>query len=1209
MEQHVHPTGDVPSGSLLEVFTPRQVCMNFESDVIALHLVSDALIALAYFSIPFALVTFVRRRKDSSFNWVFWLFALFIVLCGTTHLFDIVAIWSPVYRLDGCVKAATAVASLGTAFCLWRILPAALAIPSVESLQRANEALAAEVAQRKHAEEQLASMNTLLEQRVRQRTTELESLLVSAPLGIAVFDRAYRYLRVNSVLAGINGLAAEDHENRTVAEVVPANASAVEPVIERVFVTGNAIANLEIEGETSQQPGVRRHWLTGFYPIRGGADEQVTAVGAWVVEISDLKRAERELRDSEHRFRAVAEAVPGQLWTATPNGDVDFVGPLLSRFTGCPAQALAGWGWTSVIHEEDKAPVVAAWQRALESGESYSVDLRIRSSDGSYRWFRTQASCQRNDSGRIERWFGYSSDVESIKAAEENLRRSERRERERAEELAAIMRTVPAAVWISQDAHCETIIGNPGSYRLTRMAEGENASASASDPSRRQFREFRNGQPLSASELPMQVAAREGRDVFGVELDLVFDDGAVRYIYGGASPLRDGAGKARGAVGSFIDITELKEATDALRVRQRELQALADNSPDVLSRLDRNLKHVFVNHAAARATGLQVSDIIGKTIHELGLPASDCNRLEEAVSDVFESGKSHTLELMYAGPRGDRSYVTRLVPEREPDGTVTHVLAVTTDITEQRQAEREARKRASEAEEAKRILQGIMDHVPEGIAVTIDREASIRMVSRYGAALIGRPPEALVGTLEFARPEAWNLRRPDAEGRPAAHDLPLSRAVLQGENVVNEEWLIERDDGMAIPISCNAGPIRDASGTIIGGVIAFRDITVLRMALSELRESNRRKDEFLATLAHELRNPLAPLRSGLDVLSLDPPPGSKRVLTMMTRQLGQMVHLIDDLMDVSRITSGKVVLRRELVSLQSITDIALESARPAIDGAKHSLEVVAPDSPIWVDGDVTRLAQVVGNLLNNASKYTPPGGKISVELESRDDRALLHVSDNGIGIPAEMLGHVFDMFAQVNRNLHRSQGGLGIGLALVKRLVEMHGGTISVQSAGVNRGSTFTVCLHLASAVGASAAEPNVVTLDAAPLRVLVVDDNRDAAESLAMFLEHRGYVVSTAFDGPSALNKAAEAVPDVAILDLGMPGMSGHDLARELARRFASPPLLVALTGWASALDREVTQAAGFQHHLTKPVDSTLLLHLLSETAARLSQRLPESA
>ena len=378
----------------------------------------------------------------------------------------------------------------------------------------------------------------------------------------------------------------------------------------------------------------------------------------------------------------------------------------------------------------------------------------------------------------------------------------------------------------------------------------------------------------------------------------------------------------------------------------------------------------------------------------------------------------------------------------------------------------------------------------------------------------------------------------------------------------------------------------------------LRDL--LQRQAQELTEADRHKDEFLATLAHELRNPLAPLRNGLQIMRLarGNAESVEQARIMMERQLGQMVRLIDDLLDVSRISRGKIELRKRRVELEAILQSALEISRPLIEQAGHDLTVSVPPEPIFVDADVTRLAQVLSNLLNNAAKYTDRGGHIWLTVERQGGNIAVSVKDAGIGIPVHMLPKVWEMFTQIDRSLEKVHGGLGVGLTIVRRLVEMHGGTVEARSEGRGMGSEFIVVLPIAcSVLGGQPAEVEGEPVGpSARRRILVVDDNKDAAISLAMMLKMMGNDTQTAFDGLEALDVAAAFRPDVILLDIGMPKLNGYDTANRIRQQpWGKSVVLVALTGRGQEEDKRRSQEAGFNTHMVKPVEPAVLEKLLA--------------
>jgi PAS domain S-box-containing protein len=429
------------------------------------------------------------------------------------------------------------------------------------------------------------------------------------------------------------------------------------------------------------------------------------------------------------------------------------------------------------------------------------------------------------------------------------------------------------------------------------------------------------------------------------------------------------------------------------------------------------------------------------------------------------------------------------------------------------------------------------------------------------------------------------------------------------------EHRMRRVDGRQIWASAAGRFFYDADGKAIRFIGVFFDVTAAKESEQALRDADRRKDEFLATLAHELRNPLAPIRNGLQILQMTRSDSHEQdeLIDMMERQVVHMVRLVDDLLEVSRITRGKIELRKQNVELAAIVRSAVETARPTIESAGHELILELPPQSVTLEADSVRLAQILSNLLNNAAKYTEPGGKIWLTATRETDHVSFSVRDTGTGIPTEMLPKVFDLFTQIDHTLGRAQGGLGIGLALVKSLVEMHGGTVVAKSDGLGCGSEFIVCLPVAGgpvpdanssceapafANGSTAADH--LPESAKKQRILVVDDNRDAANTLGMLLKVFGADVETTFDGPSALDSIRRELPDVVFLDIGMPGMDGYTVASQVRQNPLSQRLtLIALTGWGQEEDRRRSREAGFDHHLTKPPDFDEVKKLLASLKA----------
>lgn len=463
----------------------------------------------------------------------------------------------------------------------------------------------------------------------------------------------------------------------------------------------------------------------------------------------------------------------------------------------------------------------------------------------------------------------------------------------------------------------------------------------------------------------------------------------------------------------------------------------------------------------------------------------------------------------------------------------------------------------------------------------VDRGAAAALVAEEGLAAGTEPLATALG-----RQPPWSDLPVLVSTRPGADSAIVALALRTLGNVT----LLERPVRVSALISAARTALRARARQYQS-----------RAQLLSLEEADRRKDEFLATLAHELRNPLAPIRNSVELLRLagDTVPMAQKLADVLGRQVSHMVRLVDDLLEISRITRGTIELRRCPVELAAIITTAIETSRPLIEAGQHQLELVLPTKTIWLEADATRLAQVLSNLLNNAAKYTDNGGRIALAVERVGDEVAIRVRDSGIGIPRSLLPRIFDMFTQGAFASGRAPGGLGIGLTLVRSLVEMHGGSVSAQSDGPAQGSVFTVRLPVITAghdagapAGAAAAGPARV---AALPRVLIVDDNLDSADSLGALLKILGANVTVAHDGETALKSIDVQRPDIVFLDIGMPRMDGYEVARRIRQQpGAHDMFLVALTGWGQEKDRLRTKDAGFDHHLVKPADIGVLESLL---------------
>jgi PAS domain S-box-containing protein len=641
-------------------------------------------------------------------------------------------------------------------------------------------------------------------------------------------------------------------------------------------------------------------------------------------------------------------------------------------------------------------------------------------------------------------------------------------------------------------------------------------------------------------------------------------------------PLTDTGGAVTGILVHGVDLTDRVRAQERLRANEAWLQTVTDTLPALVSYIDTDLVYRFVNRAyeewfgtpAATVVGKTVGDVLGEENFEQRRPYLEAVLRGEAVR--FEGPTDHAR-------LGRRETEVIYTPYR-PDGTVAGFFVHGVDITERRAVERAKR-------EAERRLD---------LAVEVAQMGTFEIDLATDAVTVNEPGREIYGWdgvhTTFARVQA-HFHPDDKDRVLAAVAAALDPA---GPGTFEVEQRILRTDRAERWIRVRGRALFSGAGAdrrAVRCIGAYLDVTEARRREEALKEADRRKDEFLALLAHELRNPLAPIRNGLQVLRLAEGSAdtARRARDMMDRQLTHLVRLVDDLLDVSRITRGKLDLRRERVALADVLASAVETAKPALDAAGHALTVSVPPAPLYLDGDLTRLAQVFANLLTNSAKYTPPGGDVRLTVARDGDAAVVRVTDNGSGIPPDSLPRIFDMFNQVDRLVERTTGGLGIGLALVKGLVEMHGGTVAAASEGEGRGSTFTVRLPLSPQQPpppAPANQSNGVTTNGPGRKILVVDDNRDSAQSMADMLKLLGHDVRTAHDGTDAVVVAEAFRPDLILMDVGMPTMNGLDATRAVrGRPWGRNVTILALTGWGQDADRAESRRAGCDDHLVKPV------------------------
>ena len=677
-----------------------------------------------------------------------------------------------------------------------------------------------------------------------------------------------------------------------------------------------------------------------------------------------------------------------------------------------------------------------------------------------------------------------------------------------------------------------------------------------------------------------------------LEFDIVGLHGSRRHMETHAAPLPQPDGTlAQLAV--TRDITERKRSETALRESEQRYRAIVESQTEMVCRFRPDGTILFVNGAYARALGETPEALEGRSFWDF-IAESERPAVRAMLDRLTPGAPEVRIENRFETSEGERwTLWTNRALAFDAQGRLLEAQSTGIDITERKRAEEALRA----SEERYRRLLGLM---PAAVYTCEAPAGTITFYNEHAAALWGRAPR--IGDTDECFCGSFRLWRPDGSPLPHA-ETPMAVTLREGREFRNREVIIERPDGSRIHVLVNIDPLRDARGRVVGAINVFHDTTALKQAEEALREADHRKDEFLATLSHELRTPLAPLRNSLQLLRLagDGDASSAPIREMMERQVNHLVRLVDDLLEMSRISRGAFELRREHVDVAAVIRNAVETSEPLIGTAGHRLVVSLPDRPLWLQGDPVRLAQILANLLNNAAKYTAPGGEVRVWARREADAAVISVRDSGAGIAPDALPGLFRMFSRGDRASRSSQGGLGIGLSLARRLAEMHGGSIEAASEGLGKGAEFTMRLPLCES---QQPEPSGEVQSAAALsqkRILVVDDNRDAADSLSMVLKFLGADVRVARDGRQALDEIRTYDPAVVLLDIGMPGMDGYEVARRIRTRFPDRrTAIVALTGWGQENDRRQARDAGFDHHLVKPAEIGALQALLASLDAR---------
>jgi PAS domain S-box-containing protein len=997
-----------------------------------------------------------------------------------------------------------------------------------------------------------------------------EPLDVSLPLE-AQLEHVYRHARLaelNDAMARMYGLErAEQLIGARVEDTLPRSDPAAVAFLRRVVESRFAIRDME--STERDAAGEIRHFANTMVPVF----DHGRLVRVWGVQrdITERRRTEEALRASEERLRSVFAQTLSGIAETDLTGRFLRVNRRYCEIAGRSEQELLGLHMQDITHPQD-LPNNAEQFRALVQGDSsgFEVEKRYVRPDGSVVWVHNDVALVRDPQGRPQSAVATTVDMSSSRAVEEALRQSEGRFRR-------VIETAPIGIAIS-DPNGAVLRANDALLEILGYAPGE------SDGAALDWQGFTPPEYLHR-DMEHMAALRRGEAPPPFEKEFIRRDGQRVSVLIVARFL---PGEGERMVAYALDITERKRAEAALRSTERRLSRMFETNLLGLLYFDIEGGVQDANDEFLRIVGYERADLSSGLIDWARMTAPEFKAQDaRAVAELRRVGAHAPIEKQYV--RKDGSRVSVLVGSAMIDGH--NGVGFVLDLTSSKRAE--AAVRESEAR-----LRSVIDNMT-GFVAMLDRDGTLLEVGEPALRIAALRREDVIGA-KFWECGWW------------LHDREQQRRIEEWVGAAAKGATIREDvtartagDGR-VAVDFMLAPVIAPDGSVTHVVPSGVDISerkrmemALREAALALRDADRRKDEFLATLAHELRNPLAPIRNAVQLLKLIPQdaPQSRTARDIIERQVQHMVRLVDDLLDVSRITLGQVNLKHEKLALGAVIGEAIEAARPAIEAAGHSLDVHLPGEPLLVEGDATRLSQVFQNVLDNATKYTPRGGRIGVRAERRGMEAIVSVSDTGLGVPEDMRERIFELFTRSHSGGDVKIVGLGVGLALSRQLVELHGGRMSVESEGPGRGATFSVRLPLlASSVAPLPSERgSQANAEACDRRILVVDDNRDAAESLGMLLELWGCTVRVAFDGPQALGLLESFRPDVVLLDIGMPEMDGYEVARKMRTKpLGRSVLLIALTGWGQEEDKRRARAAGFDEHLRKPVDPAALNALI---------------
>jgi PAS domain S-box-containing protein len=940
-------------------------------------------------------------------------------------------------------------------------------------------------------------------------------------------------------------------------------------------------------------------WIENSVSIHRNQHFDVMRLVGAVRDITERKNREVAMQESvriateaaqfaemeRRRLNAVLEAVPVGIGLADADGKLTMINPVNRQIWGDFKIAnnvdeyIAYKGWWADGSDKDGKPLSAKdWPlaQALQNkmASQATVEIEPHNQPGIRKTLLLHATPVHDSNGQVTGAVVSQVDITRQIRTEVALRESEAKFR-------TITDAMPQMVWSTlPDGSHEYF--NQRCYEFTGVPHGAldgNAWADMLHPDDLERTWKRWQHSLSTGE------------TYEILYRLRHHSGQHRWTLARALPIHDENGKIVRWMGTCTDIHEQKETENRLAEvmedserRRRLYETFLSHSPDLAYVFDLNHRFTYANEVLLQMWGRSWDDAIGKNCLELGYEPWHAEMHGREIEQIKATKKPIRGEVPFDGTFGRRIYDYIFVPVLGPDGEVEAIAGTTRDVTERKTIEEALRKNEAH-------LLSLFDQTAAGIC-EVDLTGKIINVNQHYCKITGRSHDDLIGRSmqELTHPE----------------DLPRNLPFFQRMAETGEPFEIEkryiRPDSSIVWVNVAVSLIRAVNECEQDTALAVvLDITERKKAEAALIDASRRKDEFLAMLAHELRNPLAPISAAAEILEMVQLDEAriKSTSQIISRQVQHMSNLIEDLLDVSRVTRGLVTLNKSAQDLKSIVSNAIEQVRPLVESRRHHLSLNLAAESAFVLGDQKRLVQIVTNLLNNAAKYTPAGGNIQLEMKTDGDAIRLSIVDDGAGIAPELQRHIFDLFTQAERTPDRSQGGLGIGLALVKSLTELHGGSVECYSAGFGKGSCFTIVLpklpeHKNVADGPLKGRqlPQADT----KLRILVVDDNIDAANMLSFYLEASGHEVIMEHGSRRALERARLEKPDVCILDIGLPEIDGFELARRLKKQSETAHTrLIAVTGYGQEQDRQASREAGFDHHLVKPVNTQMLHALLT--------------